>query len=85
MKNLTLNYEELINQTDELRLQVDSLMNELDEYREEDGVSPQDKASYLKQRWLLDEVVTMLYHAVDKLIEADTEMGIRAFPKKRKK
>ena len=50
MKNLILNYEELISQTDELRLQVDSFMNELDEYREEDGVSPQDKASYLKQR-----------------------------------
>lgn len=84
MKNLTLNYEELISQTDELRLQVDSLMNELDEYGEEDNVSPQDKASYLKQRWLLDEVVTMLSEAVDKLIEANTEMGGRVFPKRKK-
>lgn len=84
MKNLTLNYEELISQTDELRLQVDSLMNDIDTYQQEDGISTQDKASYLTQRWLLDEVVTMLGEAVDKLIEADTEMGRRVFPKRKK-
>lgn len=85
MKNLTLNYEELISQTDELRLQVDSLMNDIDTYQQEDGISTEDEVSYLAQRWLLDEVVTMLYQAHTKLYNAQKEMNNRLFPKKRKK
>lgn len=85
MKNLTLNYEELISQTDELRLQVDSFMNDIDTYQQEDGISTEDEASYLAQRWLLDEVVTMLYHAGARLYNAKNEMSGKLFPKKRKK